>query len=58
MAEPSYIGLAVLQLSKIFKFETYCDKLKPYFGQEKIQLHCMGCDSFVMTDKAQNINND
>ena len=39
-------------------YETFCDKLQPYFGRENIQLHYMACDSFVLSIKTQNIFKD
>ena len=45
MDKPIYLGLAVLELSKLLIYETYYDKLKPYFGQENKQLHYMDSDS-------------
>ena len=39
MDKPIYLGFAVLKLSKLNKYETYYDKIQPYFGQENIQLH-------------------
>ena len=30
-------------------YETYYDKLEPYFRQENIQLHYMDTDSFVLS---------
>ena len=32
-----YLGFAVLKLSKLLVYETYYDKLQPYFGQEILQ---------------------
>ena len=32
-----YLSLSVLELSKLLMYETYYDKLQPYFGQENIQ---------------------
>ena len=49
MDQPIYLGIAVLDLSKILMYETYCDKLQPYFGQGNLQLHYMGTDSFVLS---------
>ena len=37
MDTPTYLGFAILKLSKLHMFETYYDKLQPYFGQEIIQ---------------------
>ena len=39
-------------------YETYYNKLQPYFGEENIQLPYMDCDSFVMSIETQNIIND
>ena len=58
MDEPIYNGFTVLELSKIILYETYYDKLQPYFGQEKLQLHYMDCGSFVLSIKTQNIIHD
>ena len=39
-------------------YETYYDKLQPYFGQEHIQLHCMDTDSFVLSVNTKDIVKD
>ena len=49
MEKPIYLGFSVLVLSKLLMYETYYDKLQPYFGQENIQLHYMDTDSFVLS---------
>ena len=41
MDKPIYLGFSVLELSKFLMYETYYDKLQPYFGQENIQCHYM-----------------
>ena len=56
--KPIYLGFTVLELSKLLMYQTYYDKLQPYFGQENIQLHYMDCDSFVLSIETQNIIND
>ena len=56
--KPIYLGFTVLGLSKLLMYETYCDKLQPYFGQENIQLHYMDCDSFVLSIETEIIIND
>ena len=43
------LGFAVLELSKLHMYETYYDKLQPYFRQEYIQLHYMDTDSFILS---------
>ena len=44
----------MLELSKLLLYETYYDKLQPYFGQETLKLHYMDCDSFVLSIETQN----
>ena len=39
MDKAVYVCFAILELSKLHKYETYYDKLQPYFGQENLQLH-------------------
>ena len=58
MDKAIYLGFSVLELSKLLMYETYYDKLQPYFGQENIQLHYMDCDSFVVSIETDNIIND
>ena len=53
--KPIYLGFSVLELSKLLMFETYYDKLQPYFGQKKIQLHYMDTDSFVLSVNTKDI---
>ena len=56
--KPIYLGFALLELSKLHRYETYYDKLQPYFGQENIQLHYMDCDSFILSIKSETIISD
>ena len=58
MDKPIYLGFAVLELSKLHMYETYYDKLQPYFGQEIIQLHYIDKDAFVLSLKTQDIIKD
>ena len=58
MDKPYLLGLVVLQLRKIVMYETYFNKLQPYFGQENLQLNYMDCDRFVMSIRTQNIDID
>ena len=39
MDKAIYVGFAILELSKLHKYETYYDTQQPYFGQENLQLH-------------------
>ena len=58
MEKPINLGFSVLELSKSLMYETYYDKLQPYFREKKLQLHYMDCDSFVLSIETQNIIND
>ena len=58
MDKPIYLGFTVLELSKLLMYETYYDKLQPYFGQENIQLHYMDTDGFVSSVNTKDIIKD
>ena len=58
MDKPIYLGFTVLELSKLLMYETYYDKLQPYFGQENIQLHYMDTDSFILGVNTKDIIKD
>ena len=58
MDKPIYLGFFVLEFSKLLMYETYFDKLQPYFGQENIQLHYMDTDSFVLSVNTKKIIKD
>ena len=58
MDKPIYLGFTVLEISKILMYETYYDKLQPYFGQENINLHYMDTDSFVLSVDTKDIIED
>ena len=55
MDKTIYLGFTVLELSKLLMYETYYDKLQPYFGQKNIQLHYMDTDSFVLSVNTKDI---
>ena len=58
MDKPIYLGLAVLEFSKLHMYETYYDKVQPYFGQENIELHYIGTDAFVLSVNTNDIIRD
>ena len=58
MDKPIYLGFSVLELGKLLMYETYYEKLQPYFGYENIQLHYMDTDSFVLIVKTKDIIKD
>ena len=37
MDKAIYVGFAILELNKLHMYETYYDKLQPYFGEESLQ---------------------
>ena len=53
--KPIYLGFAILELSKLILYETFSNKLQPYFGQKNLQLHYMDTDSFVLTVNTKDI---
>ena len=58
MDKPIYLGSSVLELSKLLLYETFYDKLQPYFGQEIIHLHYMDTDSLVLSVSTKDIIKD
>ena len=58
MDKPTYLGFSGLELSKLLMYETYHDKLQPYFGQESLQLHYMDTDSFMLSINTKDIIKD
>ena len=57
MDEAISVGFAILEFSKLhIMYETYYDKLQPYFGQEN--LHYIDADGVILSMKTQNIIND
>ena len=53
--KPFYLGFAKLELSKLHIYETYYDKLQPYFGQENLHLHYFDTNAFILSMKTENI---
>ena len=58
MDRPICLGFAVLEISKLPMYETYYDKLQPYFGQKYIQLHYIDTDAFVLSVNTEDIIKD
>ena len=56
--KPIYLGFPLLEVSKLLMYETYYDKLQPYFGQRNLQLHYMDTDSFVLSVDTKDIIKD
>ena len=49
MDMPISLAFSVLELSKLLIYESYYDKLQPYFGQENYELQYIDTDSFVLS---------
>ena len=56
--KPIYLGFTVLELSKILLYETYLDIFQPYFGPDKLRLHYMDSECFVLYIRTQKSIND
>ena len=54
MDKPIYVDFAILELSKLHRYETYYDKLQPYFGQENLQILYIYTDGRILSMKTQN----
>ena len=57
MNKPAHLGLSILELSKILRFEFWYDYVKSKYG-EKLKLCYMDTDSFIVYIKADDINKD
>ena len=55
MDKPIYLGLAILELSKLHMYETYYDELQSYFGEENLQIHYLDTDAFVLSVDTKDI---
>ena len=49
--KPIYVGFSVLELSKHLMYEWQYDKMQPYFGEDKLELHYLETDSFIFSFK-------
>ena len=57
MNEPVYLGLSIIDLSKIVMHEFWYDYVKPKYG-EKAKLCYMDTESFIVHVKADDIYKD
>ena len=55
MDKAIYVGFAILELSKLHMYETYYDKLQPYFGKENLQLLFIDTDGMILCMRTENI---
>ena len=56
--KPKYVGFAILELSELHKYETFYDKLQPYFEQETLQLLYVDTDGMILSMKTHIIIKD
>ena len=57
MNKPVYLGLSILELSKILMYDFSHDYVKPKYG-EKVKLCCMDRDSFIVFTKTDDVYTD
>ena len=53
MNKPVYLGLSILEISKIVKYEFWYDYMRPKYG-EKVKLCYMDADNFIVYIKKEN----
>ena len=57
MNKPIYLGLSILEISKILMYEFWYDYMKPKYNDD-VKLCYMDTDSFVMYIKTKDISDD
>ena len=57
MNKPIYLGLSILEISKILMYEFWYDYMKPKYGNN-VKLCYMDTDSFIMSIKTEDFYND
>ena len=57
MNKPIYLGLSILDISKILMYEFWYDYMKPKYGND-VKLCYMDTDSFIMSIKANDFYKD
>ena len=58
MDKPTNFGFSVLELRNLLMYEMYYNILRPYFGEEKFQLHYTDCNIMVLRVVTQDIIQD
>ena len=58
MDKATYVGFAILELSKVHMYETNYDTLKPYFEQENLQLHYIDTYGMILSMNKKDIIED
>ena len=57
MNKPIYLGLSILEISKILMYEYWCDYMKPKYDNN-VELCYMDTDSFIMNKKTNDFYKD
>ena len=57
MNKPIYLGLSILDISKILMYEFWYDYMKPKYDND-VKLCYMDTDSFVMNIKTEDFSKD
>ena len=57
MNKPIYLGLSILEISKIFMYEFWYDYMKPKYG-DNVKLCYMDTDSFIINIKTDDFYKD
>ena len=57
MNKPIYLGLSILEISKILMYEFWYDYMKPKYGND-VKLCYMDTDSFIMNIKTNKFYED
>ena len=57
MNKPIYLGLSVLEISKILMYEFWCDYMKPKYD-DNVKLYFMDTDSFIIYIKTEDFYKD
>ena len=52
MNKPAYLGLSILEISKIIAYKFWYDYVKPQWGK-KLKLWCMFTESFMVYIKTE-----
>ena len=57
MNKPIYLGLSILDISKILMYEFWYSYMKPKYGND-VKLYYMDMDSFIMSIKTNDFYKD
>ena len=57
MNKPIYLGLSILEISKLLMYEFWCDYMKSKYG-DNVKLCYMDTDSFIINIKTEDFYKD